>query len=54
MERFCVYLHDVWARDQLDGGWQPGKEFSKEMQTHPELVPFEQLPAEVSHVCGGV
>ena len=51
VEGFCVYLHDMWARDLLDKYWQVGEEFSEEERTHPELVPFEQLPAEVGHVC---
>ena len=46
-----MYLHDMWARDLLDKYWQVGEEFSEEERTHPELVPFEQLPAEVGHVC---
>lgn len=54
MEGFCVYLHDMWARDLLDKDWQAGEEFSEEEHTHPDLVPFEQLPAEVGHLCMNV
>ena len=51
VQGFTVYLHDVWARDLLDKSWQEGKELSEGEKTHPELVPFEQLPAEVGHLC---
>lgn len=46
---FSEYLHDVWARDLLDRDWEVGEEFSKEMRTHPELVPFKHLPTTVGH-----
>ena len=38
--------HDAWMNDKLRDGWIYGPVKDAAAQTHPCLVPFDQLPAE--------
>ena len=38
--------HDVWAQRRFAEGWQHGPRRSDEERTHPDLVPYTQLPEE--------
>lgn len=38
--------HELWRRQMLEDGWQPGKSFSAEARIHDAIVPFEELPEE--------
>ena len=36
--------HDSWWREYERMGWQYGPERSVENKTHPDMVPFDELP----------
>lgn len=36
--------HDSWMREKLDNGWVYGATKDEDLQTHPCIVPFDQLP----------
>lgn len=38
--------HASWLQMHLDGGWVYGAEFDPARKTHPNLLPWDQLPAE--------
>lgn len=39
--------HDSWMKMHIESGWVYGTEFNSELKTHPNLLPWEQLPATV-------
>lgn len=39
--------HESWMQMHLDAGWVYGAEFSPSAKTHPNLVPWTELPAAV-------
>lgn len=39
--------HDSWFKMHIDSGWVYGPEFNSEKKTHPNLKPWEELPASV-------
>lgn len=39
-------LHDEWANEKTEAGWVYGAEKNVEARTHPQLVPYDQLPEE--------
>ena len=43
MERLAENVHNVWARQRLSEGWQPGPERNDTAREHPGLVPYEEL-----------
>ena len=36
-------LHGSWVQAYLKMGWVYGEEYSRELKTHPDLVPYAQL-----------
>jgi len=36
-------VHDTWALERINQGWQYGHERNDEKKLHPCLVPFEEL-----------
>lgn len=36
--------HDAWMKQKLDDGWVHGAVKDGVAKTHPDIVPFEQLP----------
>lgn len=46
-ERGSEMLHDVWATGMAYDGWRYGEEYSIADKTHPDLVPYEDLPDHV-------
>jgi len=46
VEKLAENVHNVWARNRLTDGWQPGPERSDHKREHPNLVPFDELPEE--------
>ena len=48
LEQLSEYLakntHEVWARQRLDSGWTWGETRDSQARTHPDLVPYEELP----------
>lgn len=41
-----IELHDSWVQTKLDQGWTYGLEKSELERTHPQMVAYEELPAE--------
>lgn len=39
-----VERHDAWIRMHLESGWVYGEVFDPEKKTHPNLLPWENLP----------
>ena len=39
--------HDSWMKMHIDSGWVYGTEFNSEKKTHPNLMPWDDLPATV-------
>jgi RyR domain len=39
-------MHDNWAKFKVEDGWTYGEEKDTEKKTHPQLVPYEDLPEE--------
>jgi hypothetical protein len=37
--------HDAWVKMHQDSGWVYGEVFDSEKKTHPNLLPWDQLPA---------
>lgn len=38
--------HEVWAEQRMRDGWVFGEFRDAERKTHPDLVPYEELPEE--------
>ncbi len=38
--------HGSWLQNKLATGWKYGEKFDQIFQTHPAMVPYEQLPKE--------
>lgn len=36
-------LHGSWVQAYIDMGWVYGKSYDREVQTHPDMVPYSQL-----------
>ena len=43
-EKLAENSHDLWARERLANGWTYGAERDDNKKTHPDLVPYEDLP----------
>jgi hypothetical protein len=43
VEPLAVEIHLAWMRAKLIQGWQPGP-LDRDARTHPDLVPYDQLP----------
>lgn len=43
-ERLAEHVHDLWAVQRLEEGWEYGPQRSEIARTHPCLVPYEDLP----------
>jgi len=39
-------VHEVWAKNRIDQGWQYGEKRNDDLKLHPGLVPYELLPEE--------
>ena len=39
--------HQQWTQQHVDSCWVYGKEFNENEKTHPNLLPWDELPAEV-------
>lgn len=44
IERLAANNHDHWAIQRIAEGWRFGPERNDKAKTHPDLVPYEQLP----------
>lgn len=36
--------HEVWAQQRMKDGWTYGEMRDADRKTHPDLVPYEELP----------
>lgn len=44
IEQMAKNVHEVWAQNRIDQGWQYGEERSDALKQHPCLIPYEDLP----------
>lgn len=44
VERLAASNHDHWARRRLAEGWRYGPKRDDQRKTHPDLIPYDQLP----------
>lgn len=44
IEQLAKNVHEVWAAGRVAEGWIYGTERDDVMNTHPCIVPYEQLP----------
>ena len=44
IELLAKNAHDIWAERRMADGWSHGAGRDDEGKTHPELVPYEDLP----------
>lgn len=43
-EDLARHVHEVWARQRIEDGWQYGPQRDDAQKEHPCLVPYEELP----------
>ncbi len=43
-ERLAENAHDVWAAGRIRAGWTYGANRNDDLKTHPDLIPYDQLP----------
>ena len=46
VERLAENNHDQWARQRINEGWTYGPQRDDALKTHPDLVPYGDLPEE--------
>ena len=46
VEQMAKNVHEVWAETRISQGWTYGEQRDDEKNTHPCLVPYEELPEE--------
>ena len=44
VERLAESNHDHWARQRIEAGWVYGPQRDDARKTHPDLVPYEEIP----------
>lgn len=44
VELLAAHNHDIWAVKRISEGWKYGPARNDDTKTHPDLVPYEQLP----------
>jgi len=44
VEDLARHVHDTWAQRRMEEGWVYGPDRDDASQTHPCLVPYEELP----------
>ena len=44
VERLAENNHDHWARQRIEAGWTYGPQRDDVCKTHPDLVPYSDLP----------
>ena len=44
IEKMAKNVHEVWAQSRMSQGWTYGAERNDELQHHPCLIPYEELP----------
>ena len=46
VERLAENSHDHWALQRIKGGWTYGPQRDDIRKTHPDLVPYSDVPEE--------
>ena len=46
VEEMSKNVHEIWAETRINQGWTYGEQRDDELQTHPCLVPYEELPED--------
>ena len=46
IEQMSKNVHEVWAQNRINQGWQYGPRRDDVLKKHPCLVPYEDLPEE--------
>ena len=44
VEQMAKNVHDLWAQSRIQQGWTYGPERNDALLTHPDLLPYEELP----------
>ena len=42
-ETLAKNVHDVWAKQRIEQGWQLGELRDDHLKLHPNLIPYEEL-----------
>ncbi|MCS6958407.1 MAG: RyR domain-containing protein, partial [Aquificaceae bacterium] len=50
IEAMAEELHNLWMEEKLSQGWTYGPVRDNEKKTHPNLVPYEELPEDVKEL----
>jgi adenylate cyclase len=45
VERLAEHVHDIWALKRMREGWRYGPCRSDSERTHPDLMPYPELPS---------
>jgi len=43
-EKLAEHIHDIWAQKRMSEGWSFGPRRDDKLKTHPDLVPYPELP----------
>lgn len=43
-EQLALNTHEVWSAQRMSEGWQWGETMDQDAKTHPDLVPYDELP----------
>ena len=46
VEQLAENNHDHWARQRIEAGWTYGPQRDDARKTHPDLVPYEDIPED--------
>ena len=46
VEQLAENNHDHWTRQRIEAGWVYGPQRDDVRKTHPDLVPYEDLPED--------
>lgn len=44
IEKMSKNVHEVWAKNRIEQGWNYGETRNDALKQHPCLVPYEELP----------
>lgn len=43
-EELAENVHDIWAKHRIEEGWTYAPQRNDVLKTHPDLVPYKDLP----------
>lgn len=50
VDKLAEGVHDSWAYNRLQQGWQYGNSLDSTRKTHPSLVPYQELPEDEKNI----